>query len=124
MLSVIVYALLFSLATVASILLLGSREIIGGVMTPVRIIQVIFTWQFILGAFMAFVARLLFMLINNALYRMPEFSDSSTTITTLITTVALIFVIIANFYFLDEKITCIQGIGAATIFFGIFLVTR
>ncbi len=124
MLSVIVYALLFSLATVASILLLGSREIIGGVMTPGRIIQIIFTWQFILGAFMAFVARLLFMLINNALYRMPEFSDSSTTITTLITTVALIFVIIANFYFLNEKITLIQGIGAAVIFLGIFLVTR
>lgn len=124
MLSVIVYAALFSLATVASILLLGSREIIGGVMTPVRIIQIIFTWQFILGAFMAFVARLLFLLINNALYRMPEFSDSSTTITTLITTVALIFVIIANFYFLNEKITYIQGVGAAIIFFGIFLVTR
>ena len=55
---------------------------------------------------------------------MPEFSDSSTTITTLITTVALVFVIIANYFFLDEKITSVQAIGAATIFLGIFLVTR
>lgn len=124
MLSVIIYTVLFSVATVASILLLGSREIIGGIMTPVRMIQIIFTWQFILGAFMALVARLLFILINNALYRMPTLSDSSTTITTLITTVALIFVMIANYYFLNERITCIQGVGAATIFFGIFLVTR
>src|SRR6188768_2306584 len=123
MFNVIIYALLFSLATVASILLLGSREIIGGVMTPVRMIQVMFTWQFLLGAFMALIARLLFMLINSALYRMPEFSDSSTTITTLITTVALVFVIIANCYFLNEQITFIQAIGAAIIFFGIFLVT-
>lgn len=124
MLSVIIYTVLFSVATVASILLLGSREIIGGIMTPVRMIQIIFTWQFILGAFMALVARLLFILINNALYRMPTLSDSSTTITTLITTVALIFVMIANYYFLNERITWIQGVGAATIFFGIFLVTR
>ena len=68
MFNVIIYALLFSLATVASILLLGSREIIGGVMTPVRMIQVMFTWQFLLGVFfMALIARLLFMLINSAL---------------------------------------------------------
>ena len=124
MFNVIIYALLFSLATVASILLLGSREIIGGVMTPARMIQIMFTWQFLLGAFMALIARLLFMLINSALYRMPEFSNSSTTITTLITTVALVFVIIANYFFLDEKITWVQGIGAAIIFLGIFLVTR
>jgi drug/metabolite transporter (DMT)-like permease len=123
MLSVVIYAVLFSVATVVSILLLGSREIIGGVITPIRMVQIIFTWQFILGAFMALIARLLFMLINNALYRMPEFSDSSTTITALITTVALVFVIIANYYFLNEQITFTQAIGAAIIFFGIFLVT-
>src|SRR6185503_11147947 len=105
MLSVVIYAVLFSVATVVSILLLGSREIIGGVITPIRMVQIIFTWQFILGAFMALIARLLFMLINNALYRRPEFSDSSTTITALITTVALVFVIIANYYFLNEQIT-------------------
>ncbi len=124
MLEVIVLTILFSISTVISILLLGSRAIIGGEMNFVRIVQILFSWQFIVGAIFAFASRMIFMLINSALYKMPALSSSSTTITTLITTVSLIFVIIANYLFLHEKISLIQGVGALVILLGIFLITK
>lgn len=124
MLTVILLTIVFSVTTVISILLLGSRDIIAGNMTPLRIFQILLSWQFILGAFFAFFSRLAFMLINSALYKIPELSNSSTTITTLITTVSLIFVIIANYFFLNERINLIQGIGAVVIIIGIFMITK
>lgn len=124
MIEVVILTVLFSLTTVVSILLLGSRDIIAGDMHFFRIVQILFSWQFILGAIFAFSSRLIFMLINSALYKIPTLSASSTTITTLITTIALVFVIIANYFFLDERITPIQLLGAFVIFVGIFLVTR
>ena len=124
MLNIILLTILFSITTVTSILLLGSRNIIGGDMSLVRIIHILFGWQFILGAIFAFASRLIFMLINNALYKIPELSGTSTTVTTLITTVSLIFVIIANYYFLHERINITQGIGAVVIILGIFLITN
>ncbi|MDQ3123135.1 MAG: hypothetical protein M3Q14_00395 [bacterium] len=123
MLQVVSLTILFSLATVASILLLGSRAIIGQEMTFMRVLQLIFTWQFILGAFFAFSARVFFIILNSVIYRIPELSTSSTTITTLITTLSLVFVIIANYFFLDERLSAIQIVGAIVIFIGIFLIT-
>lgn len=123
MLQVIIYTVLFSVATVISILLLGSRTLIAGDMNLMRILQILISWQFILGAFFAFAARLIFMMLNSVIYKIPELSASSTTLTTLITTVSLVFVIIANYFFLDEKITPIQIVGAVVIFIGIFLIT-
>jgi len=123
MLQVILYTVLFSAATVISILLLGSRTLIAGDMNVMRILQILISWQFIVGAFFAFAARLIFMMLNSVIYKIPELSASSTTLTTLITTVSLVFVIIANYFFLDEKITPIQIVGAVVIFIGIFLIT-
>ena len=123
MLQVIIYTVLFSVATVISILLLGSRTLIAGDMNLMRILQILISWQFILGAFFAFAARLIFMMLNSVIYKIPELSASSTTLTTLITTVSLVFVILANYFFLDEKSTPIQIVGAVVIFIGIFLIT-
>jgi drug/metabolite transporter (DMT)-like permease len=109
---------------VLSILLLGSRQIIGLEMNFGNIIKIIFGWQFLLGAFFAFFSRLLFMMINSALFKMPNLSESSTTITTLITSISLIFVMLANYYFLNEKISTLQGVGAFVIIVGIFLITK
>jgi drug/metabolite transporter (DMT)-like permease len=121
---VIVLTILFSVTTVVSILLMGSRAIIGNEMSFINIIKILFSWQFILGAIFAFGSRLIFMLINSALYKIPELSGSSTTVTTLITTISLIFVIIANYFFLHERINFLQGVGALVILFGIFLITK
>jgi drug/metabolite transporter (DMT)-like permease len=124
MIAVIFWTILFCIVTVASIILTGSRSLISGDFTPTRIIQMIFDWHFILGASFAFMARLFFILINNALLKIPHLAQSSTTITMFITSIAMVFVIIANYYFLGEKISVTQGIGAFIILFGIFIITR
>lgn len=124
MLAVIILTVLFSLVTVVSIALTGSRSLISGEMNFVRIIQIIFDWHFLVGAFFAFLARLFFIMINSALYKIPDLAGSSTTITAFITSIAMVFVIIANYYFLGERINLTQGIGAFVILLGIFLITK
>jgi drug/metabolite transporter (DMT)-like permease len=124
MLQLIALTALFSLSTVVSILLLGSRSIVGGDMTGARIVHILLSWQFILGAVFAFAARLFFLMINNVLFKIPHLSASSTTVTTLISNVALLFVIAANYLFLDERLSPVQGIGSALILLGVFLVAR
>lgn len=125
MLSVIVYTLLFSLVTVVSILLTGSRSFISGSdLTPMKLIRLLLDWHFILGAGFAFLSRLFFILINNSLLKIPELANSSTTITTFITAIAMVFVIVANHYFLDEQLSTIQILGGSIILIGIFLIAR
>jgi drug/metabolite transporter (DMT)-like permease len=63
-------------------------------------------------------------MINGALYKIPHLAIGSTTATTFITSVSLIFVVIANYYFLGERINLSQGIGALIILVGIFLIAR
>lgn len=122
---VILYTFLFSLVTVISILLTGSRSFLtGGELTPLKIMWMLVDWHFIVGAGFAFLARLFFIMINNQLLKMPELAGSSTTITAFITSIAMIFVVIANYYFLGERISLTQGIGAFVILFGIFLITK
>lgn len=122
---VILYTILFSVVTVISILLTGSRSFIsGGELTFMKILRMIFDWHFIIGAGFAFLARLLFIMVNNALLKIPHLANSSTTITMFITSISMVFVIIANHYFLDEKINTLQGLGAFIILLGIFLITR
>jgi len=121
---VFLWTTLFSVVTVASITLMGSRDLIGGQIDFIRILKIMLDWKFLLGAFFAFLARLFFIMINNTLYNIPELSSSSTTITAFITSVAMIFVIIANYYFLDEKISFSQGMGAFIILVGIFFLVK
>jgi drug/metabolite transporter (DMT)-like permease len=124
MISVITWAILFSITTTISIILLGHRELIAGEIGFVRLIHIIFDWHFIVGALFAFGSRLLFVMTNNAIYKIPEYANSSTTITTLINSTAVLLVIIANHYFLDEHLNLVQIIGAVLIIVGIFLITK
>ena len=121
---VILYTILFSLVTVISILLTGSRSFINGSnLSPIGVVKMLFDWHFILGAGFAFMARLFFIMVNNSLLKIPELANSSTSITTFITSIAMVFVIIANYYFLGERINTTQGIGAFIILIGIFIIT-
>jgi len=124
MFSIVIWTIIFSIATVISILLTGSRTLISGDITFFRIIHILLDWRFILGAAFAFIARLSFIMINNALYKIPSLSNSSTTITTFITAVSMIFVVIANHYFLKEQLNNTQIFGAILIFIGIFFITK
>jgi drug/metabolite transporter (DMT)-like permease len=122
---VILYTILFSIVTVISILLTGSRAFIsGGELTPLKILQMLLDWHFIIGAGFAFAARLFFIMINNSLLKIPDLAGSSTTITMFITSIAMVFVIIANYFFLGERINFSQGVGAFVILTGIMLITR
>ncbi|EKE24944.1 MAG: hypothetical protein ACD_5C00347G0001 [uncultured bacterium] len=124
MAQVIIYTILFSIVTVVSILLTGSRSFISGLnLTPIAVLKMLLDWHFILGAGFAFLARLFFIMTNNSLLKIPELANSSTTITTFITSIAMIFVVIANYYFLGERINATQGLGAFIILIGIFLIT-
>lgn len=124
MLAVIFWTILFSIATVISITLTGSRALISGDFTFPRIITMIFDWHFIVGASFAFLARLFFIFVNNSLLKIPHLAQNSTSITMFITSIAIVFVLIANYYFLGERINLTQGIGAFIILFGIFIITR
>jgi drug/metabolite transporter (DMT)-like permease len=124
MLPVIFWTIIFSLATVVSILLTGSRGLISGDLTPLRVLHILIDWRFILGAGFAFVSRLTFILINNALLKIPHLAQSSTTITMFITSIAMVFVILANYAFLGERINLNQGIGAFVIIIGIAIISR
>lgn len=101
---------------------MGSRDIIGGNITFASLPGIIFHWKFIAGAFFAFLARLFFVLINNSLYKMPKLAAGSTTITALITTIAMVFIIIANYYFLGERLNYTQGLGAFFIILGATII--
>ena len=121
---IIFLTLLFSITTAASVFLIGNRNLIGGPVDFYGIVKVILNWRFILGAMFAFCSRILFLMINSALYKIPGLSKASTTITAFITSVSLIFVILANYLFLGEKINITQAVGIFVILFGIFLITR
>ncbi|MEI7824726.1 MAG: hypothetical protein WCI01_05460 [Chlorobiaceae bacterium] len=122
MISIAFFTLLFCIVTVISILLMGSRDLIGGTFTLLQLPKIIFRWEFILGAFFAFLARLFFVIINNKVYKIPALSASSTTITALITSIAMIFVIIANYFFLGERLNVTQGMGAFLIIVGVTVI--
>jgi len=124
MLQVSILTLLFSITSAASIVLIGGRNIIGLEMTPINIIKIIVSWQFILGAGFAFLSRLLFLMINSVVYKIPALSIGSTTITMFITSFATIVVIAANYYFLGEKLNLSQGVGAAIILIGTLVIVR
>jgi drug/metabolite transporter (DMT)-like permease len=123
MLAVVLWTAIFSLVTVTSIILTGSRSLIDGDINFIRLLHILIDWRFLLGASFAFIARLSFIMINNALLKIPDLAASSTTITTFITSIAMVFVIIANYYFLGERISLTQGVGAFVILIGIFLIT-
>ncbi len=124
MLNVIFWTIMFSLVTVISIVLTGSRSLISGDINLIRIIQIIFSWQFILAAGFAFLARMFFIMVNNSLLKIPNLAQSSTSITAFITSIAMIFVVIANVYFLHEKINFTQGIGATLMLIGVWFLLK
>lgn len=123
MLEVVLWTFLFSISTAISILLMGSRTLVAGNIDLPRLAAILVDWRFLLGVGFAFVSRLCFLLVNNALLRIPGLDAGATTITAFITSIALVFVVGANYLFLDERLTPIQIAGAFVILVGIILMT-
>ena len=123
MTEVILWTALFTVATVVSILLMGSRVIVAGNIDLPRMAAILVDWHFIVGVGFAFVARICFLMVNNSLLRVPGLEAGATTITAFITSIALVFVVGANYLFLNERLTPMQIIGSIVILIGIVLMT-
>jgi drug/metabolite transporter (DMT)-like permease len=122
---IIIFTLFFCLATAGSIVLLGDRSLISGNLFSLKkLIIIALNWRFILAIFLAFAARISFILINNNLLKIPRLANNSTTATAFITTIAYLFVMAANWMFLDERFTPTQLVGCGIILLGICLVVK
>ena len=125
MIDVIFWTLIYSIATAFSIVLLGQRDLISGNLLDLkRLFLLIINWKFIVSMLFALTARMAFVMTNSSLLKIPRLADSSTTITTFITLFCLILVVIANIIFLKEKINVAQGVGAAMIMIGIWIMLK
>ena len=119
---VIVFTFIFCVVSSISVVLTGSRDLIGGNIFQ-RFFQIIFDWRFILAFALAVASRFLFILINNALLSIPSLAKSSTTITVFITSFGYFFTIVLNMIFLHESLTIKQWGGALFVIIGVVLLT-
>lgn len=125
MAKIILLVLLFCTTTVLSILLLGDRKLISGnLLDPKNILNLIFNWKFILAMLFAVMTRFTFVLINNALLKVPHLAGASTTLTIFITTVSYIFIVIANHLYLHERLNLQQVVGAIIILLGVAMMFK
>jgi len=125
MINIIFWAIMFSIFSAVSIVLLGNREIISGNLFSFnKIVSILLDWRFIVSMIFALLTRIAFMLTNNAILEIPKLAPSSTTITTFITIISLIFITAANYLFLSEKLTLIQITGAVIIMIGVWIMLK
>jgi drug/metabolite transporter (DMT)-like permease len=125
MFPIIFWTIIFSISGASVAVLLGDRGLLAGnLLNFGKLLSIVFHWKFILAIFLSFIARYSFMLINSSLLKIPELAGNSTTITAFITSVSAIFLILANYFFLGEKINFQQGIGAFIIMFGVWIMLK
>jgi len=108
---VILLAIAYCLATSFSIVLLGDKKLISND-----------NWKFIASMALAVVSRFTFILINSTLLKMDYVANAATTISAFITLLSIVFIVVVNYYFLDEALNLRQGIGAFIVLFGIFIM--
>jgi drug/metabolite transporter (DMT)-like permease len=122
---VIFWAIIFSLSTALSIVLLGDRKLISGnILQYKSIVHLIFHGKVILSLIFALISRFAFILMNNSLLKIERFAESSTTITAFISSVSFIFIVITNHIFLNERLDLQQFLAAALIMTGIWIMIK
>lgn len=124
MLTLILWGLLYNVVVAASIILLGNPLITLGALTPKSLLSLLFDWQFLLGGILALCARFIFVIINNHASREPAFADAHLTITAILTTTSVLFIVAANHFLLHEQLSVSQIIGGVVIMLGVFLMLR
>jgi len=82
----------------------------------------VFNWRFILSMSLAILSRISFILINSTLLKIPYLAEIATTLSVFITLISIIFILIANHYFLKESLSIKQAIGAFIVLMGIFIM--
>ena len=125
MLLIIFWILIYCIANTLSIVLIGDRSLISGNLLNIdNMMRLIFNWKFILAMVFAVICRISFIMLNNALLKIPKLAGTSTTITTFATLLSLVFVLLANYFFLSEKLNLNQAIGAFIVVVGITIMFR
>lgn len=121
----ILWLIVFCISNMISITLVGERSLISGnLFNPYSLFKLITHWKFIVAMLFAIFSRLSFIMINNSLLKVPRLAAASTTIATFATLISLVFVMIANYYYLDERFSFQQLAGAGIIVIGIILMAK
>ena len=119
----IFWVIIYCLSTAFSIVLLGDRGLISGNLFKLQnIITLVFNWKFILSMSLAVLSRLSFILINNTLLKISYLADVSTTLSVFITLTSIIFIVLANHFFIKESLNIKQAVGAFIVLTGIFIM--
>ncbi|WP_379088620.1 hypothetical protein [Pedobacter sp. UC225_65] len=125
MLLIIFWIIIYCIANTFSIVLLGDRSLISGNLLNIdNIIRLIINWKFILAMVFAVLTRVSFIMINNSLLKIPKLASASTSIATFATLLSLIFILLANYFFLNEKLNLQQAIGAFIVLVGVTIMVK
>lgn len=125
MLLIIFWIIIYCIANTFSIVLLGDRSLISGNLLNIdNIIRLIINWKFILAMVFAVLTRVSFIMINNSLLKIPKLASASTSIATFATLLSLIFILLANYFFLNEKLNLQQAIGAFIVLVGVTIMVN
>lgn len=123
--SLFFWTIIYCFSSAMSIVLVGDRNLISGNLFELStLVKILFNWKFILAMTLAIFSRISFIFLNNNLLKIPRLASISTTLTTFITLLSLIFIVIANYYFLGEKLNQQQVIGAGIILIGVSLMLK
>jgi drug/metabolite transporter (DMT)-like permease len=123
--ALVFWAIVFCISTAGSIVLLGDRQLISGNLFEYRnFIHLVTHYKFILAVLFALLARFSFILMNNTLLGIDRLSGNSTTITAFISSFAFLFITLANYLFLHERLNIQQMIGAGFIIVGIWFIVK
>ncbi len=122
---IIFWTIVYCLSTAFSIVLLGDRNLISGnLLTFDAIVKLLFNWKFILAMGLAIFSRMSFIFLNNSFLKVPRLASVSTTLTTFVTLLSIIFIVLANYIFLQEKLNLQQLIGAFLIIAGVTILLK
>jgi drug/metabolite transporter (DMT)-like permease len=119
---ILLLIILYGVFSAASVVITGDRRLISGNLTGNDFLRLIVDWRFILAMILAVGSRFTFIFINNSLLKIPDLAKNSTTITTFITASSYIFIIAANFIYLQERLTLQQSIGTGLVLAGIIVM--
>lgn len=120
--TILLFIFLYGVFSAASVVITGDRRLISGNLTGNDFFRMILDWRFILAMILAVGSRFTFIFINNTLLKIPNLAKNSTTITTFVTASSYVFIIAANFIFLQERLTLQQTLGAGLVLAGIIVM--
>lgn len=121
MLLIYLWTFIYGVIVAASIYFIGKPSAVLGSLSFKSLISLLLDWRFLLGGVLALGARFIFVIINNLASKHEHTQSAHLTIAALATSVGILFVILANYIFLNEVLKPIQVIGAVLILIGVFL---